>query len=87
MATREQLKLNKAFGVALKRLRNERQLTQEDIAYGASISLTSVGRIEIGAQGVRLDTVMRLAAVLGISAAKLVAECERVLSKKKLNLD
>ena len=81
MAARKQMTLNQAFGIALKRFRAERGLTQEELAHGADLALTSVGRMEIGAQGIRLDTAMRLARALGISGATLVSECERIMKR------
>ena len=81
MAARKQMTLNQAFGIALKRFRAERGLTQEELAHGAALALTSVGRMEIGAQGIRLDTALRLARALDISGAVLVGECERIMKR------
>jgi len=81
MPTREQLALNRAFGIAIKRLRASRKMTQEDLAYGTGISLTSVARMESGAQGVRLETILKMARALGISGGSLVTECEKSLKK------
>lgn len=72
---------NQAFGIAIKRFRAKRALTQEEVAHGASVSLTSLARMETGQHGVRLETALRLAESLGISGATLVGECERILAK------
>jgi XRE family transcriptional regulator, regulator of sulfur utilization len=81
MATSKSMGSAQALGIAIKRLRAQREMTQEALAHAAEISLTSLARIETGAHGSRLDTVMRLAKALGISAAELVGESEEVMRK------
>lgn len=71
-----------AFGVALKRLRKERDRSQEATAHEAGLSLTSLARIETGRQEARFGTILRLAAALRISPAELVAEAERTLQRR-----
>jgi transcriptional regulator with XRE-family HTH domain len=70
-----------ALGIAIKRLRVERELTQEAVAHAAEISVTTLAKIETGWYRSRIDTIIRLANALDISAAELVAECEEVLAK------
>jgi len=81
MANPDQTNLNLAFGVSLKRVRNKLGLTQEDLAFGSGVSLTSIGRMETGAQGVRLETILKIANALEMSGADLVSECEKTLKK------
>lgn len=69
-----------AFGLAVRQFRSKAGLTQEALAHEAGISLTSVARIETGGHGVRLETILGLAAALGISAGTLITECERILA-------
>ena len=70
-----------AFGIAVKRSRMKRRMTQELLAHEAGLSLTSIARMETGAHGVRLDTVLRVASALDVTASDLVAECERILKR------
>ena len=58
-------------------------MTQEDLAYATGISLTSVGRMETGLQGVRLETILKLANALDVSGAALISECEKDIRKSR----
>jgi transcriptional regulator with XRE-family HTH domain len=49
-----------------------RHLTQQDLAFEAGLSLTYIGEVERGQRMVSLDTVTRLAAALGLTAAELL---------------
>ena len=71
-----------AFGIALKRLRKERDRSQEATAHEAGLSLTSLARIETGRQEARFGTILRLALALDISPGELVAEAERTLQRQ-----
>jgi hypothetical protein len=51
-----------ALAVVLKRLREDRGLTQEALAFKSGVSISSLGRIE---------TVRQLAAALGVSMGEL----------------
>lgn len=79
MAERPRTTSNQAFGLAVRRTRTKIGLTQEALAYEAGISLTSIARIETGAHGVRLVTILDLAKALGTSGSDLIGECERIL--------
>lgn len=57
----------------VRRERELREMTQEQLAYGAGVSLRQVQRIERQESDPRLDTVRKLAGALGMSAARLVA--------------
>jgi transcriptional regulator with XRE-family HTH domain len=54
----------------LRRLRNARALTQEELAQRAGVSRNTVRRGEQGA-GLRQSTVRKLARALGVSPARL----------------
>lgn len=70
-----------ALGIAVKRFRTKRKLTQEALAYGAGISLSTLARIETGAFEASLSTILLLAEALDTSAGTLVSECEEILRK------
>lgn len=73
-------RLQRQFGQALRAERKSRNLTQQDIALEADLSLTYVGEIERGQRMVSLDTLLRIAAALKMSAADF-------LGKAKLSTD
>lgn len=56
----------------LKQLRAERGMTQAVLAKRAGVTLSYVGRLEIGMHDPQLSTLLRLAKALRIKPAKLV---------------
>jgi transcriptional regulator with XRE-family HTH domain len=60
------------FGKNLKRLRQERGLSQEEFALLAGISRAYIGSLERGAKASTLDTVDRAAIVLGVHPSELL---------------
>jgi transcriptional regulator with XRE-family HTH domain len=67
-------RLQRQFGAALRSERIARNLTQQELAFGAGLSLTYVGEIERGQRMVSLDTVQRVATALDLSAAALLTK-------------
>ena len=67
---------------ALKRLRQERLLTQEELAAQAGITVSTLSRIETGKTSPRLRTIRDLAQALGISPNAL----REILSEGQLPL-
>lgn len=55
---------NKAFGKILRRLRRDRGLTQEELAFEAELDRTYISLLELGTNSPTLDTMMTLAAAL-----------------------
>lgn len=66
-----------ALGPAIKRLRIERKLTQEDLAYKAGVTTGTLSRTESGETSPSWRTVQKLAKALDMSAADLVATAEQ----------
>ena len=66
----------------LKRLRQERLLTQEELAAQAGITVSTLSRIETGKTSPRLRTIRDLAQALGISPGTL----REILSEGQLPL-
>ena len=60
------------FGENVRRLRRDRAMTQEQLAFEAHIDLTYVGGIERGRRNPSLLVIGRLAAALGVTPADLV---------------
>lgn len=61
----------------LKRLREERSITQEQLAFDAGITVSALSRIERGLNSPGWTTVQRLASALDIRMGELVADLEQ----------
>ena len=61
----------------LKRAREKRLMTQEELAKSTGISVTSISRIENGAHKPRFSTIKKLAAALGVEPEKLVEKAKQ----------
>jgi transcriptional regulator with XRE-family HTH domain len=64
------------FAALLKRTREERGITQEDLAYHSGITVSALSRIERGLNNPRLSTVIRIAQALEISLVELVTRLD-----------
>ncbi|MDD5307990.1 MAG: helix-turn-helix transcriptional regulator [Deltaproteobacteria bacterium] len=60
----------------IRRLRLQRQFTQEDLCERAGISVDAVSRIENGSRVPTLDTLEKIAAALGVRIVDLVTTTE-----------
>lgn len=83
MSPRGNITPKQALGLAVRKFRQKRDLTQEALAYGAGLSLSTLARMETGANEPRISTIMRLAHELGVSAATLVGECETIMRRSR----
>ncbi|MBA3808343.1 MAG: helix-turn-helix transcriptional regulator [Solirubrobacterales bacterium] len=61
----------------MKRLREERSITQEQLAFDAGITVSALSRIERGLNSPGWTTVQRLADALDLRMSELVADLER----------
>ena len=61
-----------AFGQRMRELRQERGMSQDDLAHACDIHPTAIGRIERGAREPRLTTILRLARGLGVASGELL---------------
>ena len=68
--------LLKSLGEVLHRLRKEKKLSQEQLGVMAGTSSMTVKRLESATAGTRVDNLMAIAQVLGISLAELFREVE-----------
>lgn len=65
------------LAAVVKQLREERDITQEELAYGAGITVSSLSRIERGLNSPGWITVGKIIKALGVSLAELVEDLER----------
>ena len=61
-----------ALGAAIRSLREDRGLSQEDLAHISNLHRTYVSQTERGERNVTLTTVLRLADALGVDGAELL---------------
>jgi len=64
--------LRQVFAGNVRRLRHERELSQDDLAYAAEVSRSYLSQIEKGTYYASLKIVGRLAAVLEVEPAELL---------------
>jgi transcriptional regulator with XRE-family HTH domain len=61
----------------LKRLREEREITQEQLAFDAGITASALSRIERGLNNPGWTTIKRIAKALDVSLTDLGADLEK----------
>lgn len=62
------------LGRNVRRLRQQRQMTQEELAFDAEIDLTYLGGIERGKRNPSLSVMARVAEALSVSLPRLLNE-------------
>jgi transcriptional regulator with XRE-family HTH domain len=67
----------RALGHAIRELRIERGLSQEELAHGADTHPTWISHLESGRNNPSWGTVTRISEALGVSLSELVARVER----------
>lgn len=68
-----------AFGQALRNIRIEKALTQEQLALIAGVAPTFVGQIERGENQASFGVIVKLARAMEVAAALLVARAESLM--------
>jgi transcriptional regulator with XRE-family HTH domain len=63
----------RVFGANLTRCREEAGISQEELGFRADLHRTAVGQLERGQRIARTDTLVRLAASLGVGTDALLA--------------
>ena len=67
-----------SFGKAIRKLRKERGLTQEQLGFEADIQRIYVSKLELGQQQPSLTTIFKLANGLQCSASELIQHTEEI---------
>jgi transcriptional regulator with XRE-family HTH domain len=65
-----------ALAALLKRLREDREITQEQLAFDAGITTSALSRIERGLNSPGWTTVKRISEALEVSVAQVASEVE-----------
>lgn len=71
---------SQAFGPVLRQFRNERKLTQEELAEKAGVVTSSISMLESSPKFPNLEMLFVLAEALGVSPSELVAAMENALT-------
>jgi len=82
MATRINKNLVSAFAKALRAIRTEKELTQEQVAYGANVHRTYIAFLEGKKKQPSIDAVFKIAKGLDMKPSELVKRVESFYSKK-----
>lgn len=69
----------KAFGQALREVRNQREISQERLALECDFDRTYISLIERGVQSPTIRSVVKFADVLGVKPSALVLRMEEIL--------
>lgn len=69
-----------ALGDAIRQLRTEAEMSQEELAEAAGTDLTQVGGIERGVRNPSYTTLLRLAQALGTEVGELTSLADRIRS-------
>ena len=69
--------LEKAFGSALRDLRNQRALSQEALAFEAELARNYISQLELGSKSPSLRTIFKLCAVLETKPAAMIEDVQR----------
>jgi len=70
------MNLQRIFGEIIKKLRLERNLSQESLAFEADIDRTYISDIEKGERNISIQIAYKLAFALQISFSELIKEIE-----------
>lgn len=77
--------LEKAFGSALREMRNQRALSQEALAFEAELARNYISQLELGSKSPSLRTIFKLCKVLETSPAAMIEDVERRMDAPKKN--
>lgn len=72
-----------AYGETIRRLRLERELSQEGLADLSDLDRTYVGGIERGERNPSLTNILRLADALGVPLSQIAASAETLVARTR----
>lgn len=72
-----------AFGLVLRRLRQEASLTQEELGFEADLRRTYVSVLELGQQQPSLATILKLSGALKRPASEVISLVEAEIGNDK----
>lgn len=75
------------LGQNIKETRRARGMRREELAYKSGLSLATVSKLEQGRYEPRIDTLRKLAAVLGVSVSRLLDESTAEFDPTRISRD
>ena len=72
-----------AFGIVLRELRKQRELSQEMLAHESGLERNYVSLLELGKNSASIKTLFKLAPTLGISVSEMLLRVETLLHKSR----
>ena len=69
------------LGQVLRRLRNERNMSQEDVAFESGVDRSFLSEIERGIHQPSVSTLFRIARALGMTASAVLAAVEEEIEE------
>jgi transcriptional regulator with XRE-family HTH domain len=73
----------RAFGIVLRAARQEKGLSQEQLAEAAALDRSFISLVERGIQSPNIVILLKIANVLGVSASELIAQTESALQTQR----
>lgn len=70
-----------AFGRALRKLRKNRQMSQEELAFEAGVERNYVSLLELGRNSASVKVVFKLASALKLRPSQLIEAAENEISQ------
>ena len=67
-----------ALGAAIRRLREQKGLSQEQFGFETQLHRNYIGRVERGELNLSFDRLVRVARALGVPLSELMSEYERL---------
>lgn len=72
MTLSAQSRIKRRFGDRLRRLRKDRNLSQEELAFQCQLDRSYVGGVERGERNISLVNIYRIAGALGVDPSELL---------------
>lgn len=71
-----------AFGIVLRELRKQRELSQEALAHESGLERNYISLLELGRNSASIKTLFKLTPVLGVSVSEFMRQVEIVLAAR-----
>lgn len=78
MVTENSAAFRRAFGQAVRQVRERHDLSQEKLSFESGLDRTYISGVERGVRNPTLEVIQRLAVSLGTKSSKLLAAAERI---------
>ena len=72
-----------AFGIVLRELRKQRELSQEFLAHESGLERNYISLLELGRNSASIKTIFKLTPVLGVSVSEFMGQVEAILANSK----